>query len=466
MNMNQKLQKILRRAQQNESAGQFNAALKDYKMALHAAPDSIHIHHLVGLFFIQQNQFDYAKKQFNNVLALDPSNLRALFYSGLLHLNDQELEPAEKIFRSILDLEPEHVQTIVNLGVIALKRDQAQTAINHFTQALAIDPSNLAAKNNLAATFMHHDRFEAALVHYQSLLADEPSNAEYNYNAGVAQMALGQLELATKHFENILTNKNTLHGLAYNNLAAIKLRLGQNDLSIKLLEHAIQIDPHDDASKFMRSALTKNQQNTATCTTYVGNLFDNYALYYDHHLKQVLQSILPEQMVAELHQLGHVQFDRTLDLGCGTGLSGIVLRELSSRLEGVDLSTKMLSQARSKDLYDRLTHAEIENFFAAETGKYNLIFAADVLPYIGDLEPLIQQIHLHLADSGLFVFNVEISQEMPWHLQESIRFSHHQNYIHELCKRYNLNILVEKTIPGRQHNHKTLNVLLYVLELI
>ena len=462
--MNKDIQKILLCAQQHVQAGRMLDALNDYHRAVNAAPDSIPAHYSLGVFFMQQNQLDYAQTQFKNVLALYPNHINALFYSGLLCLNNQQLDLAENLFQHILSLNSEHVQTIVNLGVIRLQRHHGQDAINYFTKALAIDEHNLEAKNNLAATFMHHDRFEAALVYYNSLLQDDPQNAEYNYNAGVAQMALGHLDRATLHFNQVLVQKNTFHSMAYNNLAAIQLRLGQRESAILLLTNALRLNPSDQSSQFMLSALTQDQQHAKTCTTYVGNLFDNYALYYDHHLKQILHSTLPEQMVEVLHQQGYVKFAQTLDLGCGTGLSGLVLREMSEQLTGVDLSEKMLAQARLKEIYDSLTCSEISSFLNKNTSAYNLIMAADVLPYMGDLEQLFQRVHVQLAMNGLFIFNIEISAHMPWQLQDNIRFSHHQNYIHELCTRNQFNLIVEKKTQSRQHEHKILTVMLYVFE--
>lgn len=464
MNMNIQIQKILTRAKQHEHAGRMHEALLDYSAALNAAPESITAHHTLGLFFLKQNQLNYAHIQFNNVLALYPNHIDALFYSGLLRLNEKKIDQAEQYFQKILNIEPEHVQSIVNIGVIALQRNQGQAAINHFTRALALDENHPEAKNNLAATFMHHDRFESALVYYNSLLTEDAYNPEYNYNSGVSQMALGHLDKATKHFEIVLTNQNNFKGMAYSNLAAIQLRLGQRDRSITLLENAVNINPEDYSSKFMLAALTQQSVPTSTCTSYVENLFDNYALYYDNHLKTTLQSTLPEQLVAALHSLGYVKFAKTLDLGCGTGLSGIVLREMSAKLSGVDLSEKMLSQAMNKELYDELIHSEICTFLENKADKYDLIMAADVLPYYGELELFFKQTYEHLVDHGLLIFNIEISKQMPWHLQDSIRFSHHPNYILELCQRHDFSILLETSATARLHENDELTVMIYIIQ--
>lgn len=438
-------------------------SLKDYHQALQTDPGNVQLHYHLGLFFLKQSQWDHAKTQFNNVLALHPEHLQAWFYLGALHLRDETLGEATRCFENALIINDEHVQSMVNLGVIALKEDRGQAAIDHFTRALALDEHNLEAQNNLAATFMHHDRFEQALTHYHSLLKIEPHNAEYLYNAGVANMALGALNQAVQYFETLLTHANPYHAATYNNLAAIQLRLGHRSNAMGFLQQALHANPHDESSQFMLAALTDTTHPTQTCTTYVTHLFDNYALHYDQHLKQTLQYTLPEHIMKILHQLPLHHVTHTLDLGCGTGLCGMGLRELSQHLHGVDLSAKMLQQARQKNLYDQLTHAELSTFLTTDTQAYDLIVAADVLPYMGELNTLFTHVRTHLKPQGYFVFNIELSTQSEWQLQDSIRFGHHPDYIHRLCKEHGLQIHTETRIPARQQHERMLEVMLYVM---
>ncbi len=49
----------------------------------------------------------------------------------------------------------------------------------------------------------------------------------------------------------------------------------------------------------------------------------------------------------------NVRWQRGVDLGCGTGLMGLLLRPLVGYLEGVDLSSGMVDKAHGKGCYDR-----------------------------------------------------------------------------------------------------------------
>jgi predicted TPR repeat methyltransferase len=104
---------------------------------------------------------------------------------------------------------------------------------------------------------------------------------------------------------------------------------------------------------------------------------------------------------------------RCADLGCGTGLMGPLLRPLAARLEGVDLSKLMCQKARDRGCYDEVEDGEIVAWLDGRAkqqqqqqggsssgvsgsgssgsgggGGFDLLVAADVLVYIGDLGAL------------------------------------------------------------------------------
>lgn len=442
--------------------GNFHQALRHYKQAVHAEPDFTAAHFNLGLLLLKKHELRAAKTQFRNVLTLNPEHLDARFLSGVLYLEDEQLSEAEKAFKQVLDMNQEHVEAITNLGVIALKRNKAQEAIHYFTQALALNNEHIEARNNLASTFMHHDRFENALMHYDELLKKEPDNIEYHYNSGVAQMALGHLNEAIEHFEHILS-LNDAHFAALNNLAAIYIRLDDKEKARSLLKRAVQANPKDAASRHMLQALLGEAVNASYSPEYANHLFNNYALYYDQHMQSRLNYAVPQQIGKVLHQLNVLSVNNVLDLGCGTGLSGVVLREISQLLTGVDISAKMLAQAKEKQIYDQLIEAELIQFLKKDKQYYDLIVAADVLPYFGELQTLFTLIHQRLEQEGLFIFTTEISADKPWQLQTSARFSHQAEYIESLCNSLNFSVESRQVITARLQEKADLKVYLYVI---
>ncbi len=395
------------------------------------------------------------------------------FYTGVIALLREELNAAENAFLTVLSLDAAHADARTNLGVIALRRGQPQQAITYFSEALGFDETHENARNNLAATFIHHNRFENARTHYAILIKDHPNNPEYHYNAGVADMALGHLNEARAQFKSVLT-QNPNHAPSLTNLASIASRLNQTASAVRYLKRATKANPNDKSSAFMLDALTQSHAKHEASPEYAKNLFDNYALHYEKHMQDTLSYSVPHHIAQHLHQIlpsttlttqdTPLQVDRALDLGCGTGLSGIILRELSHHLTGVDLSSKMLEEARQKSIYDALYESDMIMFLNKLHAAFSLIVAADVLPYLGELDTLFKAIQKNMAPSGLFLFTTEISDTSEWTLQKTARFAHHPDYIISLAKQYQFNILEQKTFVARQQDDEGLKVTLYVLQ--
>jgi SAM-dependent methyltransferase len=79
------------------------------------------------------------------------------------------------------------------------------------------------------------------------------------------------------------------------------------------------------------------------------------------------------------------------DLGCGTGRTGVWLKQRGiAAIDGVDLTPEMLALARSKDVYRRLTEANV-----AATGlpsaAYDLVTTSLVDEHLADLAPLYRE---------------------------------------------------------------------------
>ena len=444
------------------SQGLYKEALNHYKIAIHAEPDFAAAHFNLGLLFVKNNQFTHANTQFKNVLALNPEHIESRFYLGVFDLEANRLDEAEQAFQTVLAHDSTHVETLTNLGVVALKRQQGQLAIEYFSKVLTLDIDHNEARNNLASTFMHYDRFENALMHYDVLLQKDPENIEYQYNSGVAQMALGHLNEAIAHFERLLTKEET-HYAALNNLAAIYIRMEDRVKAQELLQRAVKANPLDKTSQHMLRALSGSPQLAETCPEYASNLFNNYALYYDQHLQKYLHYALPNHIVRLLDELHIHEIENTLDLGCGTGLTGQVLRDISQTIDGVDIAGKMLAEARGKNIYDNLYEAEALHFLQHTKQHYGLIVAADVLPYFGQLDDLFKAINQNLTPQGYFIFTTEISTNTPWLLQENARFSHHPDYLQQLADTYGLQTCYQKQVTARHQEGKELPVLLMAL---
>jgi predicted TPR repeat methyltransferase len=124
------------------------------------------------------------------------------------------------------------------------------------------------------------------------------------------------------------------------------------------IERVLALDPADMEFAHLRDALNGTRVARPP-DAFVEGFFDRFAEQFDERLVGELRYTGPEAARALLapHLAGGLGL--ALDLGCGTGLSGAILREATARLVGVDLSSGMLAKARERGLYDELVHAEI-----------------------------------------------------------------------------------------------------------
>ncbi|WP_236899203.1 methyltransferase [Devosia sp. SL43] len=168
---------------------------------------------------------------------------------------------------------------------------------------------------------------------------------------------------------------------------------------------------------------------TGTAVSYVEALFDQYAPQFEEALLGKLgyqvPALLDTMLTVEMAKLGIERFADMLDLGCGTGLMGVRLRDRVDFLEGIDLSAAMVAEARRRANYDRLEKAELVAFLADRAPTADLITAADVFIYCGALPPVLAAVVPALRPGGLLAFSLEAHDgEEPVFLRASLRYAH------------------------------------------
>lgn len=108
------------------------------------------------------------------------------------------------------------------------------------------------------------------------------------------------------------------------------------------------------------------------------DLYDRWAATYDAEIAEN-GYVTPGRTAAALAGAGAA--GPVLDLGCGTGLSGLALRQAGFEvIDGVDLSEEMLTVARARGgLYRSLTRIVAEAPLPFGPGDYGAVNAAGVI---------------------------------------------------------------------------------------
>jgi predicted TPR repeat methyltransferase len=195
-------------------------------------------------------------------------------------------------------------------------------------------------------------------------------------------------------------------------------------------------DPDDMHGAALRLARFGAPGADGMSAGYVRTLFDQYAGRFDAALENLAcrgPSLLLTALGQACEASGRtMQFGRALDLGCGTGLAGAAIRPLCDWLAGVDASPGMIAQARHKQIYDELDVADVAAFLAAQRepgAGYDLVLAADVFPYLGDLTPILAAVVPVLSTRTLVGFTVETHPGTGVLLGEKLRYAHGENHV-------------------------------------
>jgi predicted TPR repeat methyltransferase len=223
---------------------------------------------------------------------------------------------------------------------------------------------------------------------------------------------------------------------AWHNLANSLDQLGRSDGARAAYAKACALDPALVEAQFELAALGGAAAPAAAPARYVERFFDAFASRYDEHLAG-LEDQGPALIERALRQLGPARsrYPVVVDLGCGTGRVSAVLRPIAERLIGVDLAPAMLAKAQALGTYDELVRDELLAYLERSPGSADLLVAADVFTYVGDLAPLLAAARRALKADGIVIFTVETAGEPTgYELDRSRRYRHSLSYVESTAK--------------------------------
>ncbi|UDF30971.1 UNVERIFIED_ORG: methyltransferase domain-containing protein [Roseateles sp. XES5] len=223
-------------------------------------------------------------------------------------------------------------------------------------------------------------------------------------------------------------------------LAEYAEKSGRKEAAVAALEKVVALDPTDIfGAGLKRAVLGAAEAPAAPPTPYVERLFDDYADRFDTALVAKLDYTVPQTLarLVRAHAGKDARFGLVCDIGCGTGLFGVEFRAEAGRLEGYDLSAGMLAKAAEKAVYDHLAQADLSRpaeesglFADGPQARADLVSAADVLMYLGDLAEVFPSVARLVKPGALFAFSVEDggAGDTPL-LRPSLRYAHPQAFI-------------------------------------
>jgi len=408
--------------------------------------------HLNELFSLavqhhKRGDLENAKLLYREILEANPAYYPALGNLAILEREFENYNVSKKLLKQTIQINPNYVGAHVCLGSLYQELGELQKAINHYQQAIKINPNYADAHNNLGSLYQELGELQKAINHYQQAIKINPNYADAHNNLGVLMKKLGDTQQAIKCYQKAI-HINPKNKDAYYNLGNTYETLGKTQQAIDCYQRAIHLSDYElrlnpsDQKAYARQQSSLHLLNSLVGVTtktapkcYIKNLFDDFAQTFDHQLVNVLDYKIPELLKnALLTQQGkNLLFNMAIDLGCGTGLSGQMFRPICKRLVGIDLSPKMIAKAREKKIYDIIENIEINDYLEQNSEKYDLLIAADVLIYIGDLSRLFSNIAAVSRPGAIFLFSIELVLDGDYVLERSGRYAHSNSYIRQLA---------------------------------
>lgn len=158
---------------------------------------------------------------------------------------------------------------------------------------------------------------------------------------------------------------------------------------------------------FYEKAYTLEEKDTKAfygewAATYDAELFDlgGHGYVQPQRCGEAMQRFVPERST------------RVLDMGCGTGLAGSVLKDLAyESIDGCDYSPEMLAKAANTGAYDQLFELDLNDHpLPIEPGVYRAICAVGVLSFGHVRSTIVDEMLRLLPTHGVFVICVN----EPW----------------------------------------------------
>jgi len=419
--------------------------------------------------YVSNGNLEAALQHLHQALRLNPHHAGAYNNLGRILYQQRQFTEAIFYFKKALRINPNHWEAHYNLAHSFVQQNQIEYAITHYQEVIKIVPEHLNAHFNVALLYVEMENYPFAEIHFNQVLALDLENLEATKRLGQIYLQLGQTAKSMAMYKKALNLDSTFIE-AHHNLAILYLREKESIKALNHFELAFELDKSNETAKHMIQALKNNKNESESVTaaprSYVTQLFDQYADHYNQHLKTELKYQAPFLLRSAVGRClkNNPKAMRVLDLGCGTGLGGIMFRDLALELVGVDLSAKMLEKANALDTYEALLQKDIQEYLSDSTlNPFDLIFASDVFVYMGSLQALFGLIAQKMVKNGFFAFTIETTTNSHFQLQTTGRFAHSAAYIKKLASDNELPILIQEDITLREQNGVPLPGQLYVL---
>jgi predicted TPR repeat methyltransferase len=379
-----------------------------------------------------------------------------------------DLDGAARLYRRVLAQRPKDGNALNLMGVLARQRGDLPRALDLAAKAVATRPDSPIFLANQGAALAEAGRLAEAAKTLRAALARRPDDPIMLRNLGQVLTTAGDPGAALAPLRRAVALAPALpepwlalaHALREAGEAAQAAEAARRLLAIPGVAPALA-----GQARFLLAALGADAAPDRAPADYVRDLFDQYAARFDADLEGRLGYRTPAVLASLIEQAG-VPRDgsrRVLDLGCGTGLSGVALKPFAKRMIGLDLAPRMLAEARRRGIYDGLEEADLLEWLPRHRGAFDLVAAVDVLNYLGDLAPALAVIAGALAPGGIAAFSIEAGEGAPFALGQGMRYRHDPAHVAKLAADAGLAGIARREAVLREEKGTPVKGVLFIL---
>jgi len=171
------------------------------------APDSYHIHQLLGQLYVSREDDDEALTEYLAVAAASPDLPGVHFWLGHLYWKHGDADHALAELTRELELSPGHPEANAELGTVLVAQERAGEAIPHLEAAIRSKPDLWPAYAQLGRAYSIEKNYARAEDVLKRALAHD-QDASVHYQLGLVLRAEGKTAQATQVFDQVRAIKS------------------------------------------------------------------------------------------------------------------------------------------------------------------------------------------------------------------------------------------------------------------
>ena len=471
------LESLSTRAAQLVAAGRTGAARPLLAAAKRLAPGSAALAELSAQLALRANAPDAVALELDAAIEAAPEHPGLRKRRAELRRHAGDIEGAARDAAEAVVLDRYDPTAKAMLGVLMLELGRSGDAIACLAEAVRAEPGNPGFAAGLATAYEAAGDTDAALGVLLRNIEAAPNLTEQRNAAMLLCVRRRDFRQAVQLAEDT-RRAGIADACSFGLMGHALSSLGRHVEAADAYAEALKLGPDDAYVRHLVAAAGVVPGAERAPAEYLRAVFDGYAERFEAHLLSLgyrvpglfRAALLQHPGIAAGEHVGPV-----LDIGCGTGLVGLAIADLPvGPLVGVDVSPRMLAEARKKGVYAALVEAdvmeprpaagvgggavgaeaggalrdaalrpdrpdpELRAGLSRFAGEVPVILAADVLCYFGALDAFFAAAHGALVPDGWLVCSLEellpdhdgvLPGNGEWALQRQGRYAHALSYL-------------------------------------